>query len=122
MNWPMDTIDGEWVKKRLTGKRGEKAALARALGIGPDMVTKILNGDRNVQPAEFGPLLSFFGERIVPGPDERAEAIGLIMAIYHGLPPDLQAQLLREAETLALAAEALERRRADNPDDKGQEQ
>ena len=72
----METINGDWILRRMKGKRGEKAALARALGIGPDMVTKILSGERNVQPAEIGPLLEFFGEAIRPAAGGLDDIIG----------------------------------------------
>lgn len=56
----MDVIDGKWIAKRLTGRRGEKAELARHMGVGPDVITKILSGDRKVQPEETPRVWSFF--------------------------------------------------------------
>lgn len=55
-----EIIDGSWIKSRLTHRRGEKAALARAMGIGTDKLSKIISGDRHVQPAELPGLLAFF--------------------------------------------------------------
>jgi hypothetical protein len=60
--YPMDVIDGKWIAARLTGRRGEKADLARHIGVGPDIVAKILSGDRKVQPAEAPRVVSFFGD------------------------------------------------------------
>lgn len=56
----MDVIDGKWIAERLTGRRGEKAELARHMGVGPDVITKILSGDRKVQPEEAPRAVSFF--------------------------------------------------------------
>lgn len=58
----MDVIDGNWIKQRLTGERGEQAALARALGITQAKVSLTLKGTRNVQPSEVPKLLEFFNE------------------------------------------------------------
>ena len=58
----MIIVDAEWLKARMSGKRGEKARLAEALCIGPDQVAKILNGVRRVQPEEVPRLLAFFNE------------------------------------------------------------
>ena len=57
----MEIIDGKWIKDRLTGQRGEKAELARHMGVGSDIITKILSGDRRVQPEEIPKVASFFG-------------------------------------------------------------
>lgn len=57
----MEIIDAAWIEARLTGARGEKAALARAMGVTPDVVTKILTGQRRVQPEEMTVILSHFG-------------------------------------------------------------
>jgi transcriptional regulator with XRE-family HTH domain len=61
-NIAMETVDTKWLISRMSGKRGEKARLAEALGIGPDQVAKILNGVRRVQPDEIPKLLAFFNE------------------------------------------------------------
>lgn len=57
----MDVIDGKWIAARLTGRRGEKAELARHMRVGPDIVAKILSGERRVQPEEAPRVVSFFG-------------------------------------------------------------
>lgn len=58
----MDVIDNEWIRKRLANRHGEQAKLARAMGIGSDKVTKIMNGLRRVQPHEIPLVLQFFAE------------------------------------------------------------
>ncbi|QOL80558.1 helix-turn-helix domain-containing protein [Pseudooceanicola spongiae] len=61
----MEEIDGAWIRKRLTGTRGEQARLAEHLGISTDKLSKTLRGNRNVQAEEVPLLLDFFNERIV---------------------------------------------------------
>lgn len=56
----MDVIDRQWIEKRLTGRRGERAELARFIGVKPDIVTKILSGERRVQPEEIPKVVAFF--------------------------------------------------------------
>lgn len=56
----MDVIDGEWIKARLGTGRGSKADLARAMGVRPDVVSKILNGTRRVQPREIPKVVAYF--------------------------------------------------------------
>ncbi|WP_423212270.1 hypothetical protein [Paracoccus yeei] len=59
----MEIIDAEWIEKRLTGKRGELAALARALGVKSDVISKIRRGERRVQPEEIPAVLAFFNHQ-----------------------------------------------------------
>ena len=61
-NIAMETVDTKWLLARMSGRRGEKARLAEALGIKPDQVAKILNGVRRVQPDEIPRLMAFFNE------------------------------------------------------------
>ena len=61
-NIAMETVDTKWLLARMSGKRGEKARLAEALGIKPDQGAKILNGVRRVQPDEIPRLMAFFNE------------------------------------------------------------
>lgn len=58
----MDVIDGKWIAARLGKSRGAKAALADAMGVGQDVVSKILNGKRRVQPEEIPRVLAYFDE------------------------------------------------------------
>tara|TARA_R110000868_G_scaffold369682_3_gene633090 strand:+ start:18362 stop:18691 length:330 start_codon:yes stop_codon:yes gene_type:complete len=69
----MEEIDGAWIRKRLTGARGEQARLAEHLGISTDKLSKTLRGNRNVQAEEVPLLLDFFNERIVS--DTSGEAL-----------------------------------------------
>ena len=69
MDKPYSIIDGEWIKARLSPKRGEQKKLADFLGIEPDKLTKTLKGIRDVQPEEVPLLLEYFKERIVPEGD-----------------------------------------------------
>jgi len=59
----MDVIDGKWISERLTGRRGEKSELAAYIGVGNDVLTKILKGIRNVQPTEAPLVVKYFEER-----------------------------------------------------------
>lgn len=67
-----EVIDGNWIARRLTGARGEKAQIARAMGIDPQKLSKTLMGKRQVQPAEIPGLLAHFGlaNRNGPGMSE----------------------------------------------------
>jgi hypothetical protein len=61
----------------MSGKRGEKARLAEALGIGPDQVAKILTGVRRVQPEEVPKLMAFYGEARPTLTEEEARLLRL---------------------------------------------
>lgn len=61
----METIDGEWIRARLTGRHGEKAELADFMRVKRDIISKILGGKRRVQPEEIPRVLAFFNE--LPG-------------------------------------------------------
>lgn len=67
----MEQIDRYWIQNRLDGTRGEKAALASAIGISTDKLSKILKGERNIQAREIPKLLAFFQEGY-----ESAPAVG----------------------------------------------
>lgn len=58
----METITPEWLRARLDGDRGKKAALAEALGIGADKISKMISGARKPQAEEIPKILAFFGE------------------------------------------------------------
>lgn len=65
----MDVIDGDWIRARLSGRHGEKADLARFMGVKQDIVAKILAGNRRVQPHEAPKVVEFFqSERGEDGP------------------------------------------------------
>ena len=76
-NLAMEIVDTKWLTARMSGKRGEKARLAEALGIGPDQVAKILNGVRRIQPEEVPKLLAFYGEDRPTLTDEEARLLRL---------------------------------------------
>ena len=81
----MDVIDGKWIAERLTGKHGERAELARFLGVKPDIVTKILSGGRRVQPEEIPLVLEYFKARGLPQevPTEAADhSAGSLVPVY----------------------------------------
>lgn len=73
----MDIIDANWIKSRLSGRHGEQAQLARAMGIDNDKLSKTLRGLRRVQPEEIPAVLAFFGERpeFIPSRVEPSEPI-----------------------------------------------
>lgn len=76
----MDVIDGDWIRARLSGKRGEKAKLARAMRVESHVVAKILAGKRQVKPKEMPAVVAFFGsERADP---DHAEA-GDLVPVYN---------------------------------------
>ena len=56
----MDVIDRKWIANRLTGERGEMARLARHMRIDQMKLTKILKGERRVQPEEIPLVVAFF--------------------------------------------------------------
>lgn len=56
----MEVIDGKWIAARLGTGRGSRAALADAMGVKSDVVSKILSGVRRVQPEEIPRVLAFF--------------------------------------------------------------
>lgn len=58
----MDVIDGRWIGARLTKRRGEKKKLADAMGIDLPKLSKVLSGERDVQPHELPRVLAYFGE------------------------------------------------------------
>ncbi len=60
MTSAMDKIDRHWIRKRLTGRYGEQADLARAMGINSDKMSKILRGERQIKANELPGLLAFF--------------------------------------------------------------
>jgi transcriptional regulator with XRE-family HTH domain len=68
----MSHVDAEWIRTRLSGKRGERARLAEAMGIDNDKMSRIMQGKRRVQPEEIPKVLEFFGETLT-GEHDRAK-------------------------------------------------
>ncbi|MER5172648.1 helix-turn-helix domain-containing protein [Thioclava kandeliae] len=57
----MEVIDAEWIRRHLTGERGEQTRLADAIGLSPDVISKIISGKRRVKSEEIPKIVSFFG-------------------------------------------------------------
>ena len=91
----MDVIDKNWIAARLTGRRGEVADLARAMGISVDKASKTIKGDRRVQASEIPSVLDFFGLKAPPDPSEDA-----VVSAVLGLPEDLRPDALQYIEFL----------------------
>ena len=91
----MDVIDKDWIAARLTGRRGEVADLARAMGVSLDKASKTIKGERKVQASEIPGLLSFFGVDAPNDPSEDA-----VVSAVLSLPDDLRAEALRYIEFL----------------------
>jgi hypothetical protein len=91
----MDVIDKNWIAARLTGKRGEVADLARAMGVSLDKASKTIKGERKVQASEIPGLLSFFGVKAPADPSGDA-----VVAAVLALPDDLRAEALQYIEFL----------------------
>ena len=58
----MEVIGAEWLRCRIGQDRGKPAALAKALGIGADKVSKMLAGTRKPQAEEIPTIIAFFNE------------------------------------------------------------
>ncbi len=94
----MEVIDADWIKRHLTHRHGELKALADAVGLKPDKITKILNGTRQVKSYEAPRIAAFF-QQDLPGfaeraPDYRPQVVpvnvsGRILALAAALCPEL---------------------------------
>ncbi len=87
----MNSIDSDWIRSRLSGRRGEQAELAIAMGIDNDKMSKILAGKRNVKASEIPAILAFFGEA---APDVDPE----MAAVWKKLRPEERVFLLNAAK------------------------
>lgn len=90
----LDQITPEWLRDRLGKDRGRQARFAEAIGVKPDMVSKIMSGVRRLQPNEVTQALRFFGlEAVAISRDEEE-----FLALFRDAPPDRRAavQLLLE--------------------------
>lgn len=88
----MDVIDADWIKARLTGKRGEQARLADVLGINADKMSRIMRGKRRVQPEEIPRVLDFFGETLS---GEQNKTRQKAQEKLSGVPDDKLAEVIR---------------------------
>lgn len=78
-----EIIDGTWVLARLTGERGEKAKLARHLGIEPHKLSKSLTDERRFTPQEIALLQDWFSGNGAPEPGPAASLSDMaLVAIY----------------------------------------
>ncbi|MEM7191299.1 MAG: S24 family peptidase [Pseudomonadota bacterium] len=59
---PVQAITKEWLREKVSQKRGLQAELARHLGIAPEKISKVLSGDRRLTAEELPRVLEFFGE------------------------------------------------------------
>lgn len=100
----MEAITADWLRQRLEGDRGKKAALAEALGIGKDKVSKMIAGTRKPQAEEIPRILAFFGVTS-PGVDlELAE-------VWRELEPSERVFLLNAAKAQIAARQSSEESR-----------
>ncbi len=56
----MEQVNADYIRKHLTGRRGEMADLARAMGIDDSKLSKIMSGNRKVQASEVPAVVGFF--------------------------------------------------------------
>lgn len=61
----MTIIDANWIKARLT-KRGQQSELARHIGLSPQKMSAVVNGDRRLTQEEAQAIAHWFGETITP--------------------------------------------------------
>lgn len=60
-NQDMTYINSQWLRDNLPRKRGTKIALARAIGVRPEIITRILSGERAIKSDEIPAICEFFG-------------------------------------------------------------
>ena len=75
MTTRMDVIDGSWIRARLSARHGSQKALADAIGMPPDQLTKIMKGGRQVKAHEIPKILAYFNENQQPGLREPQAAV-----------------------------------------------
>ncbi len=108
----MDVIDADWIRRHRTGRHGELKALADAVGVDPDKITKILNGTRQVKSHEAPRIAAFFLQG--GGFSERPESYashaspvnmtGRVRMMISALCPELVNPEVYRARVSALAA------------------
>ena len=108
----MDVIDADWIRRHRTGRHGELKALADAIGVEPDKITKILNGTRQVKSHEAPRIAAFFLQG--DGFTERAavytsqatpvNATARVRTMIAALCPDLRNAEVYRARVSAIAA------------------
>jgi hypothetical protein len=108
----MDVIDAEWIRRHRTGRHGELKALADAVGVEPDKITKILNGTRQVKSHEAPRIAAFFlqGEGFAERPESYAShaspvnVTGRLRMMIAALCPDVANPEVYRVRVSALAA------------------
>jgi plasmid maintenance system antidote protein VapI len=102
----METVDKDYIVARLSGKRGEQARLAEAMGIDNDKMSRILAGKRRVQPEEIPRVIQFFDDDQEPtDPDFVA-----LRNLWHQLTPEVRQFLRKSAQ-----AQSVEPDQVDQP-------
>jgi hypothetical protein len=107
----MDDIR-DWLRAKLDGApRGTKVRLARALGLAPDAVTRMLNSEagketRKITAEEHIKMRAFFAEDAGEPIDPQSLARENAMMVFDNLPPDLQAAFAKQLDALADLARA----------------
>lgn len=93
----MDEINAIWLKSHLGTERGLQAKLSRETGIGPDKISKILAGDRQVKSHEAPLIHGFFYPKDQP---QRLPVGDALLRIWPELLPE-------NIETLRTVGEAM---------------
>lgn len=116
-------MDARWLKSQLDAHPGKsKAALARAIGLDPPAVSKILAGKRQIKAQEYLAMRAFFG---LPSDGERAAlrgggtAAGQSAYVIAPLSPGMHDRADRqdeEAEPWIMPASLFENRTRAAPD------
>lgn len=96
----MEKITSEWLKERLGDDRGKKAALAEALGLTNDKISKMISGIRKPQAEEIPTIHAFFGETASDVDPELA-------AVWRQLEPSERTFLLNAAKAQIAAKDHL---------------
>ena len=91
----MPKIDGNWIRDRLKGERGEVARLADALGMDKNKLAKVMSGTRALTADETVSVLTFF--RIIT--PEMLELDAQVRRIDR-LPPEARKMVDRFVDSL----------------------
>lgn len=83
----MEVIDANWIKRHLTGQRGERSRLAEATGLSTDIISKIISGKRRVKSEEAPKIVAFF-----KADDSSSVDTHDLMKLYASLSEDRQRQ------------------------------
>lgn len=68
LRFPQNTnVDIDWIRKQLTKPGKSQAGLARALGINPSGVNRLLSGDRELKAREIEKVRGYLGAKLSTG-------------------------------------------------------